>query len=205
MAGLGYDTHMTDTNAQLNRYFDLLSELGRSAQASDAAGKALILDEAVGRIRALARVTHAAGHTMYFIGNGGSAGIASHLAIDYAKNGNLRAMALNDGAALTCLANDLGYEQVFSRQMEIHGRANDLLIAISSSGRSVNILKAAETAKARGMAVVTLSGFDGTNPLRRLGDINLHVASHQYGFVEILHMSLLHAVLDMEMGWNGQV
>jgi D-sedoheptulose 7-phosphate isomerase len=196
---------MTDTNAQLNRYFDLLSDLGRTAQASDASGKALILDEAIGRIRALARVTHAAGHTLYFIGNGGSAGIASHLAIDYSKNGNLRSLALNDGAALTCLANDLGYENVFSHPIGLHGRSGDLLIAISSSGRSVNILKACETAKAHGMAVVTLSGFDGTNPLRRLGDINLHVASHQYGFVEILHLALLHAVLDIEMGWNGQV
>ncbi|MBF0268337.1 MAG: SIS domain-containing protein [Alphaproteobacteria bacterium] len=196
---------MTDATKQLTRYFDLLSDLGRSAQASDGAGKALVLDEAIGRIRALARVTHEAGHTLYFIGNGGSAGIASHLAIDYSKNGNLRSLALNDGAQLTCLANDLGYENVFSHPIGLHGRSGDLLIAISSSGRSVNILKAAETAKGKGMAVVTLSGFDGTNPLRRLGDINLHVASHQYGFVEILHLALLHAVLDFEMGWNGQV
>lgn len=196
---------MTDTAAQLNRYFDLLSELGRQAQASDGAGKALPLDEAIGRIRALARVTHAAGHTLYFIGNGGSAGIASHLAIDYSKNGNLRSLALNDGAQLTCLANDLGYENVFSHPLTLHGRSGDLLLAISSSGRSANILKACEAAKAKGMAVVTLSGFDGTNPLKRLGDINLHVASHQYGFVEILHLALLHAVLDIEMGWNGQV
>jgi D-sedoheptulose 7-phosphate isomerase len=196
---------MTDTTAQLNRYFDLLSELGRNAQASDAQGKPLVLDEAIGRVRALARVTHAAGHTIYFIGNGGSAGIASHLAIDYSKNGNLRSFALNDGAQLTCLANDLGYENVFAQPIGLHGRSGDLLIAISSSGRSPNILKACETAKAQGLAVVTLSGFDGTNPLRRLGDINLHVASHQYGFVEILHLALLHAVLDIEMGWNGQV
>lgn len=196
---------MTDTKAQLASYFGLLSELGQNAQANDSQGKALPLDEAVGRIRALARVTHEAGHTLYFIGNGGSAGIASHLAIDYAKNGGLRSLALNDGAALTCLANDLGYENVFSKPLEIHGRSGDLLIAISSSGRSANILKAAETAKGLGMAVVTLSGFDGTNPLRHKGDINLHVASHQYGFVEILHLALLHAVLDFEMGWNGQV
>lgn len=196
---------MTDTAAQLNRYFDLLSELGRQAQASDGAGKALPLDEAIGRIRALARVTHAAGHTLYFIGNGGSAGIASHLAIDYSKNGNLRSLALNDGAQLTCLANDLGYENVFAHPLTLHGRSGDLLLAISSSGRSANILKACEAAKAKGMAVVTLSGFDGTNPLKRLGDINLHVASHQYGFVEILHLALLHAVLDIEMGWSGQV
>ncbi|TAN57842.1 MAG: SIS domain-containing protein, partial [Rhodospirillales bacterium] len=196
---------MTDNASPLSRYFDLLSDLGRATTASDAQGKPLVLDEAVGRIRALARVTHEAGHTLFFIGNGGSAGIASHLAIDYAKNGGLRALALNDGAALTCLANDLGYDNVFSHQIGLHGRASDLLIAISSSGRSANILKAAETAKSKGMAVVTLSGFDGTNPLKRLGDINLHVASHQYGFVEILHLALLHAVLDLEMGWKGQV
>ncbi|MBF0356139.1 MAG: SIS domain-containing protein [Alphaproteobacteria bacterium] len=196
---------MTDTVSQLSQYFDLLSDLGRKAQASDASGKGLQLDEALGRIRALARVTHESGHTLFFIGNGGSAGIASHLAIDYGKNGGLRSMALNDGAALTCLANDLGYEHVFSQQISLLGRSNDLLIAISSSGRSPNILKAVEAARSKNMAVITLSGFDGTNPLRRLGDINLHVASHQYGFVEILHLALLHAVLDFEMGWKGQV
>ena len=84
-----------------------------------------------------------------FIGNGGSAGIASHLAIDFSKNGGLRALAFNDPSALTCLGNDLGYENVFAKQIELHGRAGDLLIAISSSGRSPNILNAVEAARCR--------------------------------------------------------
>ena len=83
-----------------------------------------------------------------FVGNGGSAGIASHLAIDFSKNGGMRAMAFNDPSALTCLGNDLGYENVFAKQIEFHGRAGDLLIAISSSGRSPNILNAVKAARA---------------------------------------------------------
>ena len=71
-----------------------------------------------------------------FVGNGGSAGIASHLAIDFSKNGGLRSLAFNDASALTCLGNDLGYENVFAKQIDFHARAGDLLIAISSSGRS---------------------------------------------------------------------
>ena len=72
----------------------------------------------------------------------GAPEFASHLAIDFSKNGGLRAMAFNDAAALTCLGNDLGYENVFAKQIEFHGRGGDLLMAISSSGRSPNILEA---------------------------------------------------------------
>ena len=100
-------------------------------------------------------------------------------------------------AALTCLGNDLGFENVFSRQIEIHGRPNDLLIAISSSGNSANILNAVAAARDAGMQVLTLSGFGADNKLRRLGDINFYVPSALYGFVEILHLAIGHAFLDL--------
>ena len=84
-----------------------------------------------------------AGNKLIFVGNGGSAAItASHMATDYSKNGNIRALALNDSSMLTCLGNDLGYDRVFAKQIELHARAGDLVIAISSSGRSANILNA---------------------------------------------------------------
>ncbi|MBI4967547.1 MAG: SIS domain-containing protein [Rhodospirillales bacterium] len=193
---------MSDIPA-IDRYFQTLARLGPATACTDGAGGPCSLARAIGDGQALARATHARGNTLLFIGNGGSAGIASHLAIDYSKNGNLRALALNDGAALTCLGNDLGFENVFAKQIEFHGRLGDLLVAISSSGRSPDILKAVETARARQIGVITLSGFTPDNPLRRLGDLNFYVDSGEYGFVEILHMTLLHAILDLAMGWKG--
>jgi D-sedoheptulose 7-phosphate isomerase len=139
---------------------------------------------------------HAAGNKLIFLGNGGSAAIASHMAADYSKNGNLRALALNDAAMLTCVGNDLGYDRVFAKQIELHGRRGDLVVAISSSGRSANILNAVAAAREAGCTVVTLSGFTPDNPLRQLGDLNFYVASDRYGLVEVSHLTLCHALLD---------
>jgi D-sedoheptulose 7-phosphate isomerase len=122
------------------------------------------------------------------------------MATDYSKNGDVRAMALNDSSMLTCLGNDLGYDRVFAKQIELYARPDDLVIAISSSGRSANILNAVKAARAAKCAVVTLSGFTANNPLRHLGDINFYVASDRYGFVEIGHLTICHAILDFICG-----
>ena len=141
--------------------------------------------------------THQNQHKLMFVGNGGSAGICSHLAIDYSKNGGLRSLAFNDGAALTCLGNDYGYEHVFEKQIEFHAHSGDLVVAISSSGRSKNILLAVEKAREKGCFVVTFSGFASENPLRTLGDVNFYLPSGEYGFVEVGHLALCHAALDL--------
>jgi D-sedoheptulose 7-phosphate isomerase len=166
------------------------------------AGAPLSAPEAFQRVIEWARHAHAVGNKLMFTGNGGSAAIASHMAIDYTKNGNLRSLAFNDGSSLTCLGNDLGYENVFAKQIEMHARSGDLLIAISSSGKSANILRGVETARRLGCDVVTLSGFRADNPLHQLGDINFYVPADEYGFVEITHLSLCHAVLDLALGWG---
>lgn len=191
--------------ALIAQYFSTLDRLGRTAAASDAHGEAMPLEAAFARLNGGLRRVREEDAKVIFIGNGGSAGIASHLAIDFTKNGRIPALAFNDGAALTCLGNDLGYEEVFAAQIAAHARKGDLLIAISSSGRSPNILKAIGAARQRGCEVATLSGFGADNPLRRMGDINLYVASDQYGFVEVVHLGLLHAVLDLACGWQGRV
>jgi D-sedoheptulose 7-phosphate isomerase len=152
-----------------------------------------------------AHSVHYAGNTIIFIGNGGSAGMASHLAIDFSKNGGLRSLAFNDASALTCLGNDLGYENVFAKQLEFHARAGDLLIAISSSGQSANILAAVESARRAKAGVITFSGFGRDNKLRRTGDLNFYVRSCEYGFVEVAHLSLCHAILDLDMGWASTI
>jgi D-sedoheptulose 7-phosphate isomerase len=181
-------------------YFTVLSEYLTEAAVTSASGEALELAEAVNRIIAQARRTHAAGNKLIFVGNGGSAAIASHMATDYSKNGDIRSLALNDSSMLTCLGNDLGYERIFAKQIELHARPDDLVIAISSSGRSPNILNAVKAARAAKCEVVTFSGFAPDNPLRSLGDINFYVASDRYGFVEIGHLTICHAILDFICG-----
>ncbi len=189
---------------RLDAYFDILTGLPGRALASDGAGAPLSLAAFFEAVVALAHETHDRGNKLMFVGNGGSAAIASHMAIDFSKNAGLRALAFNDGAALTCLGNDLGYEHVFARQLDLHARPGDLLVAISSSGNSANIIAAVAAARARGAGVVTFSGFDESNRLRGLGDFNLYVPSHEYGFVEVTHLALIHALLDMAMGWGAE-
>jgi D-sedoheptulose 7-phosphate isomerase len=185
----------------LEGYVDTLALVMRSASASDAEGRALSLDSAIEWAVDTARRSCEQGFKLIFAGNGGSAAIASHMATDYSKNGGLRAWAMNDGSMLTCLGNDYGYEHVFAKQIEFHGRAGDFLVAISSSGRSKNILNAVEAARRLGCAVMTLSGFQADNPLRRRGDVNLYLDSTAYGYVEIGHLALCHAILDYSMEW----
>ena len=188
---------------RLDAYFDTLAELLRNTAVTDRKGGALPLDQAVNWMRDTAHEAHDGGNKIMFIGNGGSAGIASHLAIDFSKNGGLRSLAFNDPSALTCLGNDLGYENVFAKQIDLHARPGDLLIAISSSGRSPNILAAVARRASADCHVVTLSGFTEDNDLRRTGDVNFFVKSREYGFVEVAHLSLCHAVLDLDMGWGA--
>jgi D-sedoheptulose 7-phosphate isomerase len=181
-------------------YFDTLHTLLRQTECSGGSGATMALEDTLRRAGDAAREAHAAGNKMMFIGNGGSAGICSHMATDFSKNGGVRAIAFNDGSALTCLGNDLGYENVFAKQVEWHARGGDILLAISSSGKSPNILRAVEAAKAAACRIVTFSGFNENNPLRRTGEINFYIRSSQYGFVELAHQTLIHAILDIHLG-----
>lgn len=135
-------------------------------------------------------------NNVYFIGNGGSAAIANHQAIDWAKNGRMRAYSLSDSAAITCLANDFGYEHAMARYLERMATRGDLLFAISSSGQSANILNAIDSATALDMHIVTMSGFHPENSLRGRGFANFYVPSSKYGTVEICHLAILHSILD---------
>jgi D-sedoheptulose 7-phosphate isomerase len=138
-----------------------------------------------------------------FIGNGGSAAIASHQAVDFWKNGGVRAIAFNDTSLLTCIGNDYGFAQVFEKPVEMFADAGDVLIAISSSGRSENILRGARAARERGCHVVTLSGFAADNPLRALGHLNFYAPGQGYGLVEITHLSICHAICDAIVDLRG--
>jgi D-sedoheptulose 7-phosphate isomerase len=184
-------------NREVRNYFTALSNYLNETVVTSAAGQIIDLDKAVNQIIVDVRRTHQVGNKLIFVGNGGSAAIASHMATDYSKNGHVRSLAFNDSSMLTCLGNDLGYDRVFSTQIELHARSGDLLFAISSSGRSANILNAVNAARTAKCMVVTLSGFAPDNPLRVLGDINFYIGSDRYGFVEIGHLTICHAILDV--------
>jgi D-sedoheptulose 7-phosphate isomerase len=179
-------------------YFEGLYDAISSVRCSDYAGLELSRAEAYESATRLAEKTAVTKNKVMFIGNGGSAGIASHMAIDFSKNGGMPALSFNDGAALTCLANDFGYEEVFARQMHFHARKGDLLVAISSSGRSQSILRAVDAAREIGCSIITLTGFEPNNPLRTMGDVNFYVARSEYGIVEVAHTALIHAVVDLK-------
>ncbi len=187
---------------RVDAYFDTLAALPGTALATNLAGESMSLGDFYSTVISAAQSAHEAGYKVMFVGNGGSASVASHMSIDFPNNGGIRGMGFNDSSALTCLGNDYGYENVFSRQVEIHARAGDILIAISSSGQSENILNAVNTARSLGCMSVTLSGFKPDNPLRSIGDLNLYVSSNEYGFVEISHLSLCHAIHDLATGWG---
>ncbi len=134
---------------------------------------------------------------LIFIGNGGSAAIASHQALDFFNNLKIRTQTFNDPSLLTCLANDFGYEEVFAKPISMFAERGDILVAISSSGKSENILRAVEVAIQKECWIITMSGFGKYNPLKEMGDVNFYVPSESYIIVEASHSLYLDFILEM--------
>lgn len=139
---------------------------------------------------------------LLFVGNGGSAGISVHMTTDFLKNGGMRTHSMHDASMLTCLGNDFGYEYVFSKQLEMVAQSDDILVAISSSGNSSNIVNAVKVAQAMECVTITLSGFREDNAIRSMGNYNLYVPSMEYGIVESVHNAILQHVVDELMERN---
>lgn len=178
-----------------NYYTNFVNLLG-SIRVTDSQGNKPSLFEGIEITCNIIKKQSDIGGKIIFIGNGGSAAIASHMAIDFWKNGGIQAMAFNDSSLLTCISNDFGYKHVFEKPIEFFANPNDILFAISSSGRSENILRGVKAAKSKGCTVITLSGFDVDNPLNLLGVFNFYVPSHEYGPIEVIHQYICHFILD---------
>jgi len=149
----------------------------------------------------LLKSIHDQGKKTIIFGNGGSAAIASHFSVDLTKNASLRGINCNESDLITCFANDYGFERWVEKAVDFYGDEGDLLIVISSSGSSKNMLNGVKAARNGNFkAVVTLSGFDEDNPLRQLGDINLWINSRAYNFVENIHQVWLLAIVDLIIG-----
>lgn len=176
---------MTATSAFYDEYFSELTRRLHDAPHAD-------LD----RLCAALRGVRDRGRKVVLAGNGASAAISSHLAVDLTKCAGVRAVTFNEADLITCFANDYGHERWMAKALEFYADDGDLVVLISSSGRSPNVVNAAAYAKARGLHLVTLSGFDPDNPLRALGDLNLWVNSHRYNIVETTHQSWLLTAVD---------
>lgn len=173
--------------AYATRYFELLAAAHKSVDAGAVTAAAqLIVDGAK------------AGRTIFSCGNGGSAAISNHLVCDCLKgvrsNTSLRPKVHSLSATVelvTAIVNDIGVEQMFSFQLESLASSGDVLVAISSSGASSNIISALETAREMGMKTIAMSGFSG-GAASQLADVSLHVKAENYGIVEDTHQSLMH-------------
>ena len=132
-------------------------------------------------------------------GNGGSAAIASHFSVDLTKNGKIRCVNFNESDLLTCFSNDYGYENWVMRSLDFYADKGDLVILISASGNSKNMINAAKYALKKKIDLITLTGFNGNNRLSKFGKINLIVNSKKFNHIENTHQYLLLLLVDMLM------
>lgn len=137
---------------------------------------------------------------LMFAGNGASASIASHAAVDFTKQGRVRAIDFNEPNLLTCLANDYGFDKVFAKAVEFYADDGDVLVLVSVSGRSPNALAAAQYARQRGITVVSFTGSAPDNPIKEASDLSFWVNSRAYNVVECMHMIWVTTVVDMLVG-----
>ncbi|MCP4679647.1 MAG: SIS domain-containing protein [Deltaproteobacteria bacterium] len=154
-------------------------------------------DEAFGEVSERVEAIRKSRRTLYLIGNGASASMASHISADLAKNAHVHTQVFSDLSLITAIANDMGYKNVFSEPLRRRMKPGDMLLAISSSGESPNILHAVHTAQELGGHVTTLSAMKRDNSLSRMGTINFYVPADTYGLAESCHAAILHHMVDL--------
>ena len=164
---------MTD-HQFINNYINDFSELLKPDAAS--------VDSLI-KVRDLLLRIKSNNNKVLIFGNGGSAGIASHFSVDLTKNEKIRCDNYNEAGIITCFANDYGFERWAEKAVDFYGDTGDLLIVISSSGQSENMLNAVDAARNGNFdSVITFTGFSEHNPLRQKGDVNLWVNNKSYNF-----------------------
>jgi D-sedoheptulose 7-phosphate isomerase len=172
--------------------------------ATSATGEVIDLAVATASFVADARRAHDAGAKLIFVGVGADAGSASHMAIDFSKNGNVRALSFDAATAITCLGNDLGFDALFAKQFELHGRAGDIAIIIGGRGTDVALLNAAKAARSLGLRVVTVVAALQRPPLSELGDVNFRVPTERAGVTTITQLALCHSWVDFLCHWQPE-
>jgi len=174
-----------------------LCALLENLSVRDPQGTDLNANEGFVRLAELTLQVNSEGGTIYFLGNGASASMASHFSADMAKTGGIRTMVFTDISLLTAVANDVSYEDVYAEPLKWYMKSSDIVVAISSSGNSPNIVRAVHQAKELGGTVITISAMKEDNAIRKLGDLNFYVPAKIYGFAETAHAAILHFWMDM--------
>ena len=179
-----------DTNKFLNDYFNEYNNLIYDRSIfSDIINSAELL-----------RKLQKSNKKIILAGNGASAAIASHFALDFTKQAGVRAVNFNEPSMLTAFSNDYGYEDSFVQAMKFYADPGDVIILISSSGKSPNIVRAAEYAKTNNYNLITFTGFSPENPVKQQGGINFWVDSKAYNIIECIHMIWLTSIVDSLIG-----
>jgi D-sedoheptulose 7-phosphate isomerase len=177
-------------NFHLDAYYSEIVDLIKSEEVynklNDA--KRLVLD------------TKNADGKLILFGNGAGASIASHAAVDFTKQADVKALTLHDTGLITALSNDFGYDNWCAKAFEFFASQNDVLVCISVSGESPNLVKVAQYAKRKGHKIISLTGRHENNSLGQLADIHFHVQSHAYNIVEGILMIWLTSIVDMIRG-----
>ncbi|MBN1932354.1 MAG: SIS domain-containing protein [Desulfobacterales bacterium] len=181
------------------QYVKAVTEALKQIKVTDGKGKTLTPDEGLNSWCELTRTVKQNNATMFFTGNGASAMMAGHMAADAGKNGGFRSQAFNDAALMTAISNDISYEESFALPLCRFADPGDVLVTISSSGNSPNIIRAIEKASELGLTVITISGMRPDNRSRGMGNLNFYVPADTYGIVETSHQVLLHGWLDRFM------
>ncbi len=184
-------------------YVESLSSALENMKVTGLNGQEIGQEEGLSQWCKITSVVRATNATMYFTGNGASAMMASHMAADASKNGRFRSVAFNDAALMTAVSNDISYEESFAMPLKRFADSGAVLVTISSSGNSPNIVRAIEAARELELQVVTLSGMKPDNRSRQMGDINFYIPADTYGVVEVSHQALLHCWLDKFMEEEG--
>ncbi len=178
-------------------YFEDIKKSLDSMVVTDNAGKILRADEALETWIDVCEEKRKQRGMFFFCGNGASATMAEHMSHDCFQNADFLTQTCSETSHITAISNDMSYEDVFSYRIGKMLKETDMLITISSSGNSPNVIKAIKTAKELGVYVVTVSGKKEDNQSRKLGDLNFYVPLETYGMVESAHAVLLHCWLDM--------
>ena len=181
------DRHFADPGAYAAAYFEQLALAAASVDRARIGAAAAILEAA-----------HRDGRAVFACGNGGSAAIANHLACDHCKgvatdtklHPRVHSLCANV-ELITAIANDLSYAEIFAYQLRNLGRKGDVLVTVSASGDSENIIRAIDVAKSNGLQVIALTGFKG-GASAKVADVSLHVAADNYGVIEDIHQGLMH-------------
>ena len=181
------DTKFSDAGAYVDAYFDQYAKAARSVERG-----------ALGLATEILRKAYEGGATLFVCGNGGSASISNHLACDHGKLlatdtdllPRVQSLAANV-EVITAIANDISYDEVFVHQLKLQAGKGDVVMTVSSSGDSENVVRAAGWARDNGLEVISLTGFEGGRT-SKLASVNLHVSADNYGVVEDVHQSLMH-------------